>query len=481
MDTQFDVIVIGSGAGGAAVAYQLVQSGARVLVLERGDNLPRDGSTLDVETVLHQGRFKHTETWLAANGKKISPSEFANVGGKTKWYGAALLRFSPAEFIPDAVHGASGFPLSYYELEPFYAEAERLLGVTTFATEPDLAALRAGFEADGWQAEPLPLGLSPQILDFPQEAKHFDGFASCLDLKSDAQSNLLARLAGMPNLTLRTKSEVVALLPSNFDKLRISSVQTQDGQVYSAKYIVLAAGALHSPRILSRYLKLQALSGVLPASDHVGRHYKCHHNTALVAVSTKVKTDVLRKTTLFLNNKFPHSSMQTLGWIDGEIIGLEAPRWSPRWLNNSIGRRAYGFWLTTEDGSHPDNRVTAQVNGVDHPVLDYDPARTPMGLFEHRQLVRDVRQTLFGMGHISLTKTMPLEATAHACGTLAAGVDARNSVVDVRGRVHGMANLYVADGSVLARSSRVNPALTIYAWALRLGSHLSQEEARHAA
>lgn len=483
MSTQFDVIVIGSGAGGAAVAYPLVQSGARVLVLERGGKLPRDGSTLEVEAVLRQGRFKHGETWVNAHGRRFLPSEFANIGGKTKWYGAALLRFSAQEFLPDADFGAIGFPLRYSELAPFYDEAERLLRIATFAAEPDLAILRKGLAADGWRSAPLPLGLDPRILAHPHEARHFDGFASCLDLKSDAQTSLLARLEGKPNFILRTDCEAVALLPSTDrnDRLCIGGVLTQEGQCYHAKYVVLAAGALHSPRLLSHYIAQHALSEILPTSNQIGRNYKCHLNTALVAVSAKVKTDLLRKTTLFLHDAFPHSSMQTLGWIDGEIVGLKAPRWSPRWLNHSIGRRAYGFWLTTEDGSHPDNRVRAQFNGTGHPTLDYDPARTPMSLLEHGQLVSAVRRTLFGMGHITLTETMPLDATAHACGTLAAGFDSRHSVVDAQGKVHSMKNLYVADGSVLARSSRVNPALTIFAWALRLGNHLAQQVTKYGA
>lgn len=481
-EPQFDVIIIGSGAGGAAAAYQLVQSGARVLVLERGGKLPRDGSTLDVEAVLRQGRFKYCEAWIGTDGRRFLPGEFDNVGGKTKWYGAALLRFAPEEFLPDADYRATGFPVRYSELAPFYDAAERLLGVTTFATEPDLAELRDGLDAKGWHSEPLPLGLDPCILAHPQEAKHFDGFASCLDLKSDAQTMLLERLEGRPNLVLLTNSEAVALLPAaDNGRLRIGGVLTQEGLRYSAKYVVLAAGALHSPRLLARYISEQALSTILLVSNQVGRNYKCHLNTALMAISAKTKTDVLRKTTLFLSAVFPHSSMQTLGWIDGEIIGLEAPHWSPRWLNHAIGRRAYGFWLTTEDGSHPDNRVAAVVNGSGYPLLDYDPARTPKSLREHRKLVGAVRRALFGMGHLSFTKTMPLEATAHACGTMAAGLDPQHSVVDAQGKVHGMANLYVADGSVLARSSRVNPALTIYAWALRLGSHLAQRAANHGA
>jgi choline dehydrogenase-like flavoprotein len=95
--------------------------------------------------------------------------------------------------------------------------------------------------------------------------------------------------------------------------------------------------------------------------------------------------------------------------------------------------------------------------------------------------VRLLQRQLLAIGYVGLVRAIPLEGSAHACGTLVAGKDPATSVVDAAGRVHGMANLFVADGSVLPRSSRVNPALTIYAWGLRLASHLCTKEAAHEA
>jgi choline dehydrogenase-like flavoprotein len=106
-------------------------------------------------------------------------------------------------------------------------------------------------------------------------------------------------------------------------------------------------------------------------------------------------------------------------------------------------------------------------------MLDYDPARRPSLLSEHRALLRRFRGDLLKRGYLCVSRTMPIGASAHACGTLAAGSDPAASVVDGDGRVHGMENLYVVDGSVLPRSGSVNPALTIYAWALRCASRLA--------
>lgn len=470
----YDVIIVGSGAGGSAAAYHLSQSGRRVLLLERGEALPRDGSTLSVEKVLKLGMFRHPELWLDARDNTLQPSEFSNLGGKTKWYGAALLRFAPFEFGADAQHQCVGWPISYDELAPFYDEAERLLAVRTFPTEPDLERIVTGMRSadPAWQRQPLPVGLDPAIYEDREEATHFDGFALPSGRKSDAQVALLERVRHQPNLEIRTGAAVVALKPDPGSPRRVTGVVTADGRDFNAAAVVLAGGALNSPRLLHTYLELTGLDQELPCAAQVGRHYKCHLNSALVAVSLKPQSDLLRKTTLLLNERFPHSSVQNTGWLDGEIVRVEAPGFVPRWVTDAIGRRAYGFWLTTEDGSHPDNRVVARANGVARPQLDYDPARLPAAEAEHGALTRAVRRRLLALGYASVVKRMPLAATAHACGTLMAGTDPARSVVDAEGRVHGLANVFVADGSALPRSSRVNPALTIYAWGLRVASHL---------
>ncbi len=476
----YDAIIVGSGAGGCAAAYNLARAGLRVALIEKGQVLPRDASTLDVQKVVHDGSFKSREDWLDGHGHQIRPEEYFNLGGKTKWYGAALLRYGRHEFAADPAHRCPAWPIDYDDLAPYYEQAEAMLGVRHFACEPDLQAIvsRLAKHTPNWVSEPLPLGLSKSILDNDAEARHFDGFASPGNLKGDAETAFLSPVRALPNLQVMTGVAVTKLVAEGRDPARICGVQLTDGTTCHGRSVLLAAGALHSPRLLQQFIENQGLTALLPCYASVGRHLKLHLLTAMVAISLTKKTDLIRKTTLFLDPGLPHSSVQPLGF-DGELISTLIPKAVPRFLARQIGARAYGFFLQTEDGAHPENRVLA-ASDREPPILDYDAARTPASVLEHEQLVRRFRNSLARSGLLAFSERIGLGGTAHVSGTLTTGNDPASSVVDAQGQVHGLKSLYVVDGSILPRSSRVNPSLTIYAWSLRVSRHLAEQLAGHA-
>lgn len=466
----FDAIIIGSGAGGSAAAYQLARAGIRVALIEKGEPLPQDGSTLDFNRVVHLGQFKSREIWRDGRGKGFTPEEYFNLGGKTKWYGAALLRYGAQEFVADSGHQCLAWPIAYDDLRPYYEQAEQLLAVRILPEEPDLRRIAERLErrSPSWRHESLPLGLSPAIPRDLMEARHFDGFASVANLKSDGETSFLQRVRGCGNLTILTGRSVTDLIGAAHEATRIEAVRLDDGTELRGNAVLLAAGALHSPRLLQRYIEARGLADRLPAAANVGRNLKLHLLTAVIGLSTTNVTDLIRKTLIFLSSNLPHSSVQPLGF-DGELISTLIPAIVPRSIARWIGNHSYGFFLQTEDGAHRDNRVIAEsAASSERPVMDYDAARTPPAAAEHRELVWRFKLALGRAGLLAMSQRIGIAGTAHVSGTLMTGLDPAQSVVDALGRVHGMESLYVVDGSILPRSSRVNPSLTIYAWALRV-------------
>ena len=289
--------------------------------------------------------------------------------------------------------------MAYADLAPYYEQAEALLGVHRFEPEPDLRAIVGKLTRNGagWNAQPLALALDPRIVEHPEEAAHFDAFASVRNLKADGQHALLERVQHLPNLTILTGQAVRDFVADPDRPERLVGVRAENGSEFRADSVLLAAGALHSPRLLQSYLTSSGLAERLPCARTVGRNYKCHLLSAMVAFSATPKTDLLRKTLLLLNERFPHSSIQPLGF-DGELLSTLIPGFVPRWFARALGHRAYGFFLQTEDGSDPANRVIAKTNGARYPQLDYDPARLPAALAEHRRLVRDFGRSLLKIG-----------------------------------------------------------------------------------
>ena len=307
MSDQYDVIVVGSGAGGASVAYKLT--------LARQERIAARKRTVPAARRLHawmcaksswKASLRITSLGLTVKVGSSFPGEFYNVGGKTKWYGAALFRFRPEEFEAEPNFELLGWPFGYDELEPYYNEASDLLRITTFKNEPQLQALldKITTADPAWQLHPLPIGLSHDIVNHPEEAKHFDGFASPSGLKSDSERNLLDQIRDKPNLKLDCgRSRIGACRRAGRSSKNHRSVQCADGSSYHAKTVVLAAGAMSSPRILQDHLCASGFR--LECGDLLGANFKMHINSAVLGFSPFTDHDVLRKTAVLYNDRFP--------------------------------------------------------------------------------------------------------------------------------------------------------------------------------
>ena len=504
----FDVLIIGSGAGGSTLAWRLARSGKRILVLERGDWLKREKENWDSSAVFQDERYKAHVTWKDKAGRPFQPGIHYNVGGNTKVYGAALLRFRKEDFGALRHHGgvSPAWPVGYDEFESYYTEAEHLYEVHgergQDPTEPWSSApyrfpavrheariqeLVDDLKRLGHQPFQLPLGVR---LD--ESAPHrslcikcgtCDGFPCLVDAKSDAQVIALEPALRHPHVTLLTNARVMRLVTDAGGGAVRKVLVERNGarEEYSADVVVLAAGAINSAALLLASANDRHPHGLGNGSGVVGRHYMCHNNSALLAVSKRSNPTVFQKT-MGLNDFYfgdaefplPMGHIQMLGKSDLVMLKGGAPKLAPGFALDLMAKHAIDFWLTSEDLPDPDNRVTLDADGGI--VLSY----TENNLAGHQRLVQRLKGLLEHLGceehllpqNLYMSKKIPLAGTAHQCGTVRFGDDARSSALDRNCRMWELDNLYVVDGAFFPSSTAVNPALTIMANALRVGDHL---------
>lgn len=503
-----DVIIIGTGAGGGTLAHRLAPSGKRILLLERGDYLPRETENWDAREVFVQNRYKAHEKWLDRKGRSFAPGIHYYVGGNTKVYGAALLRFRAQDFGELRHHGglSPAWPVSYDELEPYYLQAEQLYQVhgqrgldptEPYASgpypfpavrhEPRILDLHEDLRRNGLSPFPLPLGLRLDESRPHQSAcircGACDGFPCPLNAKADAQVTCVDPALVYPNVELLTGARVERLLtsPSGRDVTGVEVTRQGERLVFRAHLVVVAAGAINSAALLLRSSSDRHPRGLANGSDTVGRHYMAHNNTAFLAISRHPNPTRFQKT-LGLNDfyfgedgfPYPMGHIQMLGKSSMEMLEAGAPAFAPGLALEVMAEHALDFWMTSEDLPDPDNRVTVEPDGQIR--LSYQPNN----LAGHQRLEARLKSLLRAIGcqeellpmELYLGKRIPLAGTAHQCGTVRFGTDPRSSALDPHCRAHEVDNLYVVDGSFFPSSAATNPALTIMANALRVGDHL---------
>jgi choline dehydrogenase-like flavoprotein len=517
-ERQFDVIIIGTGAGGGTLAYRLAPSGKRVLLLERGDYVPREKDNWETRAVNLEGKYSTKEVWRDAKGRELHPHTNYWVGGNTKFYGAALFRLRREDF-GELKHwdGTSpAWPISYGEMEPYYTQAEHLYQVhglrgedpteppasapyrhPPVSHEPRIQQLSDDFARLGLKPFHVPLGV---MLDeaTPRTSQCIrcatcDGHPCLVSAKADAQVLCVDPALEHPNVTLLTRAYVSRLEtgPSGREVTRVIVERDGTTETYSASIVVAACGAINSAALLLRSASDKHPRGLANGSDVVGRHYMGHVNSVLMAVSKCPNPTVFQKT-LAVNDfyfgseewDYPMGHISFVGKLDAATLRAGAPALAPGWTLELMAKHSLDFWLTSEDLPDPDNRVTLDRNG--NIVLAY----TPNNAEGHTRLVEKLKslmkqQTKCGVhGHecheglfarsLYLGQRIPLAGVAHQNGTIRFGRDPRSSALDVNCRAHEVDNLYVVDASFFPSSGAVNPALTVMANALRVGDHLLQ-------
>jgi choline dehydrogenase-like flavoprotein len=515
-NTRYDVIIIGSGAGGGTLVHRLAPTGKRILLLERGDFVPREKDNWSSRAVNVAAKYHTRDVWHDKDGAPLHPHTNYYVGGNTKFYGAALFRLREADFgeLRHAGGVSPAWPITYADLEPYYAEAERLYHVhgergadptepwssgpyphPAVPHEPRIQQLHDDLARRGLRPFHVPLGI---MLDeqhgrderSPRGPKTgcircntCDGFPCLLGAKSDAQAVCVEPALTYPNVTLLTNARVVRLDTSPSGREVTGVVVERHGATerYAGDIVVAACGAINSAALLLRSASSRHPQGLANASGVVGRHYMGHINSVLLAISRTPNPTVFQKT-LGLNDfyfgddefRYPMGHISFVGKLDAIALSAGAPPLVPNLTLDAMARHSLDFWLTSEDLPDPENRVTLDRDG--EIVLSY----TPNNAEGHARLITRLEYLLQHIdGHSHLVPRnlfvgdrIPLAGVAHQNGTVRFGRDPATSALNADCRAHDVDNLYVVDASFFPSSGAVNPALTVIANALRVGDHL---------
>jgi choline dehydrogenase-like flavoprotein len=509
---KYDLIIIGSGAGGGTLARHLAESGKKILILERGDWLKREAENWSAEAVFVNNRYVSKDTWYDPNGKAFQPQVHYFVGGATKLYGAALFRMREQDFGELRHHDgiSPAWPLSYEDLEPYYTKSEQLYQVhglrgsdpteppasasypfPPVSHEPRIQKIYDDLEKAGYHPFPAPCGI---MLNEKEKAfsrcvrcATCDGFPCLVQAKADAEMIGVRPAIENPNVTLLTNAKAIKLHTSSNGTAVTEIFAEVEGkpEIFQGDIIVISCGAANSAKLLLQSANDKHPNGLANGSDQVGRNYMYHNSQAVLALSLEPNPTMFQKT-LSLNDfyfgmegfEYPMGNIQMVGKSQAEMFKGEKPietMLAPMKLLEEIAHHAVDFWLSTEDLPDPDNRITVDKEGNIH--LSY----TPNNQVPKQKLYDKLKSMLSHLGmhpdhlipHNAYLKTeIPIAGVAHQAGTCRFGKDPQTSVLDVNCKAHEIDNLYIVDTSFFPSISAVNPSLTAMANALRVGDHL---------
>ena len=485
--------------GGATTAAGLAGSGARILILERGERLRDTPETRDARAIFQRGFYRPDETWFAPDGQGFNPGNYYCVGGNTKFYGAVLTRYRKQDFAEMEFAGGGlspGWPIEYDDLEPWYGKAERLYRVRGAAgedptepahstaypfppvpDEPAIARVRQRLARAGMRPFSLPLGVDIEAW-LARAPTPWDAFPDCGTGKMDAETCGLAAALADPDISIETGAEVLRLETGAGN--RIASVvyrKSGDELKLSPRTVVLAAGAVHSAALLLKSADGNNPGGLGNRSDQVGRNFMNHNASALLAIDPRERNDSVYQKTLGINDFYlddgrgggPLGNIQLLGRVTGPVLKASI-RWSPEWALNAMSSRTVDWYLMSEDLPRPESRISVRDGRI---VLDWRRSN----LAPHRKLAERAREVFRSAGYpIVLIRPFDRRTPSHQCGTVRMGDDPASSALDTMCRSWDHPNLFVIDASFLPTSAAVNPALTIAAQALRSAHHIRSTE-----
>lgn len=498
MESTPDIVIIGSGIGGATIAAGLAASGADILILEAGERIPDAPENRDQRAIFQRGHFRPKEMWHEADGRAFNPGNYSNVGGNSKFYGAVLTRFRVEDFA-EVTHreGISpAWPFPYAELEPWYGRAEQLYQVRgqlgedptepphsdgyaypAIPDEPCMAEMRERLKQQGLHPFSLPLGVDVDRW-LSRGKTPWDAHPNSDDGKMDAESAALAVALRQPKVRLQTGSKVTTLEAGEGGRIkRVHYRCAGMDKVVSPKLVILSAGAVQSAALLLRSACNRFPDGLANGSGQVGRNFMNHNASAVLGLSPWFRNDAVYQKTFGFNDFYhsdgegglPLGNVQLLGRLSGKILKGSFPL-LPEGFLEQVTRHSIDFYAMSEDLPHPESRVRVDGERI---ILEW---RRTNGA-AHQALVAKLKQVLRRAGFpLVLSRSFDRRTPSHQCGTVRMGDDPATAPLDPWCRAYDHPNLFVVDASFLPSSAAVNPALTIAAQALRVADHIASTE-----
>jgi choline dehydrogenase-like flavoprotein len=526
----WDVIVVGTGMGGGMLGYSLAKSGRRVLFVEKGrSTLPGVPGTIrsSMPEVAEPLASRSTETYydaLARAGRSTDEIEDisgrfsrrflapigSGTGGSSALYGMVCERFFARDFTPRQEFDDPGestvpdaWPVSYDQMRPWYAAAEKLLGVRgqLDPLRPEAADVNLP-AAPPFSADNQPLvdhlagqGLHPYHL--PMACDYTDGCTTCQSYlchqscKNDAARNCVLPALAEHGAQLLTQCRVVRL-DADATQVRQVICEHPSGMLaLKAKVVVLAAGALITPVLLLNSRSGDWPRGLANGSDWVGRNLMRHVADHIEVWPRPDCRITAENKQIGLNDFYfwegqKYGTVQSGGAMPPAAALTNHPGWQHKALRlmSPVARPIYerffsgGLVLAAimEDLPYLDNRVLPcdrpSMDGRQRLRLQY---RLHASEIERRAVfLRQVKQVLEPFRKITLAGAKSNAALAHVCGTCRFGTDPKTSVLDPQNRTHEVDNLYVVDTSFFPTSTGMNPSLTVAANALRVAAHMNQ-------
>ncbi|NEQ25628.1 MAG: GMC family oxidoreductase, partial [Microcoleus sp. SIO2G3] len=367
VDDQFyDVIIVGTGAGGGTLARKLAPTGKKILVLERGEFLAKESSELEDVEVFKKEQYHAPEQWFDRDGEPFFPQTNYGVGGNTKVYSGALMRLRERDF--EAIELQNGISpawgLTYQDFAPYYTEAEELYRVhgklgddptepphSEDYPEPEVTheahvqAIADTLSKQGLHPAYLPIGLGDQG-------------------RTDSEDSGITPALNSENITLKTSAHVVSL-HTNPSGTEIKAVQAKVGEqsyLFLGHIVVLSCGAINSAALLLRSANTAHPNGIANTSDLVGRNLMKQQLSVVVQLSAGTISGQFQRS-ISVNDfywgdehfSYPMGHVQNAGGILQDVIFAEAPpilsvlaRIMPEFGLRQLATRSIGWWLQTE-------------------------------------------------------------------------------------------------------------------------------------